>query len=461
MTRRPSFPVVLLPALVLALAWGPTAAAGARYTGRAGSSSPVVTLGPRLTAGAGVTVTTPPAGLSIEYPVMAAQLGSGPCPPPALTAELQRLGSPHLQLAGQSQDFTVPGQSSASLPPNWENLTSYPLTPEFWTRLHCLLSVARAPLTVGLNVRRGQLAWAEGIAAAARATATNGLSFSLGNEPDLYYLPNFASLTKPQAGEEQAAVNLYLQAAGYIRAATGGAPLIGPELSTPAHWRAALPRVIAGLGLQTVGAHMYPLTVCRTPRTATISGLLSAGVGEAPQRIAWVAHAAAAAGKAAVISEANSVSCGGKPGVSDSRASAVWAIRFVLSALASGFSEVRFHFSGNSYDPYYTRGGEVVRRPLETAMAALNHWLPAGATVRYVPVRGLVASAIATPAGSSLLILDNENSKPTTVLLTGYTGKGVQSFAAGGSRPQLVAVKGSPARRRAVIPSEDVLAVTF
>ena len=36
--------------------------------------------------------------------------------------------------------------------------------------------------------------------AGAQSAATNGLDFSLGNEPDLYDLPNYSSLDKPQAG---------------------------------------------------------------------------------------------------------------------------------------------------------------------------------------------------------------------------------------------------------------------
>ena len=74
-----------------------------------------VTLTPAL--GAGAAVTMAPVGLSLEYPVMAADLGSGPCPPAALIAELLRLGSPPLALAGASQDQTAPSGSAAARHP--------------------------------------------------------------------------------------------------------------------------------------------------------------------------------------------------------------------------------------------------------------------------------------------------------------------------------------------------------
>ena len=80
---------------------------------------PTLTLSASLTSGPGVAVAHSPVGLSIEYPLMAADLGTNPCPPPALTAELQRLGSPRLSLGGQSQDFTSPAPP-ASPPPSWE-----------------------------------------------------------------------------------------------------------------------------------------------------------------------------------------------------------------------------------------------------------------------------------------------------------------------------------------------------
>ena len=128
---------------------------------------------------------------------------------------------------------------------------------------------------------------------------------------------------------------------------------------------------------------------------------------------------ARAAGVPAIISEANSVSCGGQPRVSDSPASAVWAVRFVLSALKTGFQEVRFHFSGGAYDPFALRGAELVARPLESALVALNQWLAPGSSLRTVSVRGLVASFVTTPAGASLVILDNERAQARPVVLRG------------------------------------------
>src|SRR5271166_2997169 len=185
-------------------------------------------------AGPDVQVTMPPVGLSLEYPVMAQDLGSGACPPAALVTELIRLGSPPLSLGGQSQDFTAPAGALSRPFVAWEQGTTYSLPADFWSQLHCLLSATKDPLTAGINARIGNPSWAAQMVAGAQSAATNGLDFSLGNEPDHYYLPDYSSLDKPQVDEEAVAVKLYLEVAGYLLPALGGAPVIGPELSEPA-----------------------------------------------------------------------------------------------------------------------------------------------------------------------------------------------------------------------------------
>ncbi len=361
----------------------------------------------------------PPVGLSIEYPLLADDLGAGACPPPALVAELLQLGSPPLALAGESQDMTYPSGAPAGPAPNWEGATLYSLPASFWSQLHCLVSDAKDPLTVGLNLKSGELSWATQMVTAAQSAATNGLEFSLGNEPDLYELPDYAALANKLSDQEDlAAINLYLQLAAYLRPAVGSLALIGPELAAAKHWQSQLPGVIAELHEQTVGVHLYPFSACKDPRAATLAGLLSAGAAESPRSLAWVVADASAAGVPAIISEANSVSCGGIAGVSNSPASAVWAVRFVLSALKTGFHEVRFHMSGGPYDPFFVRGEEVVARPLESALVALNQWLPVGSSLRTASTaKGLVTTAVSGDPGGPGLILDNERARARTVVL--------------------------------------------
>ena len=424
-----------------------------------------VTLTPSVT-GAGVPVTMAPAGLSLEYPTMAQDLGAGACPPPALVSELQALGSPPLALAGDSQDLTAPSGALSGAPASWETATLYSLPSAFWSQLDCLLSATRDPLTVGLNAKMGEPSWAAQMVAGAQSAATNGLDFSLGNEPDLYYLPNYASLSRPLGGKEAAATGTYVQVATSLEQAVAGAPTIGPELARPAHWRGALPRVIAALHEQTVGVHLYPLTACTTRKAVAIGGVLSAQAADAPRGLAWVVADAAAAHAVAIISEANSASCGGVAGVSDSPASAVWAARFVLAALKTGFQEVRFHFSGAPYDPFVVRGEAVLARPIESALVALNQWLPVGATLRTLSgVRGLVASAIGEPAGTSepaggtMLILDNERAQARAVVLRGAHAVRIQTLTPVRAGLQTVQVGAHRGQIKLTVAPNSVVAI--
>ena len=299
------------------------------------------------------------------------------------------------------------------------------------------------------------------VAGAQSAAAGGAVDFSLGNEPDLYYLPNYAALDKPAPEEEAAAVNTYLQIATYLQPALDGAPVIGPELARPAHWQRELPRVIGALHEQIVGVHLYPLTSCSTPKAVTLGGLLSAQAANTPHSLAWVVADAAAGQAQAIISEANSASCGGVAGVSDSPAAAVWAVGFVLSALKTGFREVRFHFSGGPYDPFLVRGEEVLARPLESALVALNQWLPVGASLRTLAtVPDLVATSVTEPTGATLLILDNERPHAQAVVLRGASSVSVQTLSASRTGLLSTSLVSPHARIRLAVAPNSVLAVT-
>jgi hypothetical protein len=470
--RRHSRGLTLLALTIAVTVMGSSTASGATVSaarhgskGRAHHPKIVpseVALSQALVTTPGAQVTMQPVGLSMEYPLIAGFLGSGGCPPASLVSALQALGSPPLSLEGDSQDETAPSGALVSPAPNWEALTTYSLPGDFWSQLHCLLSVTRDPLTVGLDARVGQLSWAEQMAAGARSAATNGLAFSIGNEPDLYPLPDYAALDEPETNEESIDVDDYLQIVSYLAPALNGEPLIGPELARPAHWQASLPRVIATAHEQTLGVHLYPLSACETPRAVTIGGLLTSEVAESPSKLAWVVADANAAKVPAVISEANSASCGGVSGVSDSPASAVWALRFVLDALETGFREVRFHFSGDAYDPFAISAGGTLTRPIDGALVALNQWLPVGSTLRGLGgVRELVATAVGQPSGGALLVLDNRLGKARPVVLRGALNVHLQEFTAASAAAlgeQLSAVHG---RIDLSIPPNSVAAISW
>jgi hypothetical protein len=131
----------------------------------------------------------------------------------------------------------------------------------------------------------------------------------------------------------------------------------------------------------------------------------------------------------------------------------------VLSALKTGFKEVRFHSSGGPYDPFIVHGNEVLARPLQSALVALNQWLPVGATLQTVAgVRGLLATAIGASASGPQLILDNETSKPQTIVLRGAPSVRLEVLSPAAAGLQSAQVSSPSGSIKLVVASNSVLA---
>jgi hypothetical protein len=357
--------------------------AGRRSPAHAGRSSPPHFPPPPnpLTPGRSALVRESPFGLSIEYPLLERALGPGPCPSAGLVSTLRELGSPAIRIGGDSQDLAGPTAAY-----------HYDIPPSFWTALGCLARETGVQVTVGLNFATNSLAGQRAtIAAAQNAIGASQLDFSLGNEPDLYtishIIPNEPGFIVPSFRSPPWTAGAFAREWQARRAQLGAIHLEGPDLAGTG-WRARIEQTLREDPPSQVDAHGYPTVApCgKSGLSATAAHLLSihASVGMA-EKLSWLAQTAHSIGRPAVISETNSASCGGRPGVSDAPVSGVWAIRYVIASLLTGFAQVRFHSAGTSYDPLVFDpthpGGAVTLRPLGRALLFLHHWLPAGARV--------------------------------------------------------------------------------
>lgn len=376
-----------------------------------------------LTPGRSALVSESPFGLSIEYPLLERALGSAPCPPPALVATLRELGSPTIRVGGDSQDLAGPTPAYR-----------YHLSPAFWAALGCLARETGVAITVGLNFASGTLAGEQAtIASAEQAIPASQLSFSLGNEPDLYtiahIIPNEPGFLVPSFRSPPWTPARFFGEWQARRTQLGPLRLEGPDLAGTS-WRAATEEALRADPPSQVDAHGYP-TVAPCGKgglSATTAHLLSphASVGMA-EKLSWLARLAHSIGRPAVISETNSASCGGRPGVSDAPVAGVWAVRYAIAALLAGFQQVRFHSAGTSYDPLvYNPDGSVTLRPLGSALLFLHRWLPLGARVLAVSrdpevlavkvVRGgetsLIVSSFAAKRHSFALALSGAGTRP-------------------------------------------------
>jgi len=350
-----------------------------------------------------------PIGFSMEYPLLEQALGAGPCPPAPLARLFRELGSPPVRIGGDSQDLA--GPTSAY---------HYYVPATFWPVLGCFARETGSQITVGLNFAQSSIEDERAtIALAQQNIPAAQLSFSLGNEPDLYGeshpLHSEPGFTVPLERSGSWSAAEYAQQWTSRRDELGAIRLEGPDLAGNT-WKAQIAQLLFADPPDQLDAHLYPTSACGVGPPATSARLLNRHSSvEVVKERRWLVVGAQAVHRPAVISEANSASCGGKPGVSDAPVASIWAVRFVLAALLEGFQQVRFHSAGTSYDPFtFNANGSVTPHPLASALYFLHHWIPVGATITsYVPT---APSASSTELfGASIT-----RGRSTSVILTSF-----------------------------------------
>ena len=401
-------------------------------------------------AGVVATIGAAPIGLSVEYPLLERDMGQTACPPAAFVTALRGLGAPVLRIGGDSQDQTAPAGTPPA--PGVSDLEQ-----GFWSRLGCLERETSLPIVVGINLASGEPAWAAQIAAGARsAVPAARLRFELGNEPDIYgarvpWSNGGALLHSPMP------FAVYLSRARAARAELGrGAQLEGPDFAS-GRWVAQVPSLANALALNAIDTHFYPLAACTSGETVSAAELLSRAVqAKLFERISLVRDARAAR-LPAVVSEANSVSCGGVAGVSDGAAAAVWGARAVLEALRAGFASIRFHSSGGRYDPFTVAGSEVTPRPLYLALRAIGPLLVPGARLEWIPgAHALNGMALATPRTT---FLSNYGSAPLWVSVSARDSALVVTVADSGPVVSRRTLHASGGRARVELPPDSFVAI--
>lgn len=236
-------------------------------------------------------------------------------------------------------------------------------------------------------------------------------ALEIGNEPDLFSghlynvpLPDGGVALVRERDAGYGMTGIIDDTVAYVRAfaavpAVKALPLAGPAVNdAPSLLR--LPSYASSLSAIEPGeprfltAHIYPTNTCPgTPSDGgdwgSIPNLLSVEAFDRWTRFVGEGVAAAAdAGLQLRIGESNSSACGGAPGVSNTVASALWGLDFLLSVAELGARGVNFHGPGSAadYAPIATSGtdaGGPQAQPLYYAMLAFDQtaagrqWLPA------------------------------------------------------------------------------------
>jgi hypothetical protein len=342
----------------------------------------------RVTSG---TVRTIPAGfvgLSMETDGLTTA-GGPPGPFDPVLAQLIRNLSPSarpvLRIGGESTDYSWWPVAKMPRPRG----IHYALTPAWLGEVRDLARATDARLIVGINLKSAsrRVAATEASALVTGIGSRSILGLEPGNEPELYRTLPPLNRSRPEQSTAQRVAAFGRLFAAVTDRLPGGA-LAGPSIGSD-KWLPYLgsflrhnPRV----RLATV--HRYPLKHCERTTTNSISALLSdassRGLALSLRASVRVVHAS---GRALRLDEFNSVSCGGEAGVSDTFASALWALNTSFEMLRVGVDGINVH-----------------TRPL--SLSQLFNLSRTGSTWR-AAIRpeyyGLLAFAMTAPAGSRLL----------------------------------------------------------
>jgi hypothetical protein len=200
----------------------------------------------------------------------------------------------------------------------------------------------------GLNLGQGTKENAAVEAAAAfRILGPRLVAFQIGNEPD-----SFRNRYRPASYGPADYLKEWNEFHDAIVAATPGAKFAGPDISNKLPYLTAFAEEAPKhKDVILLTGHYYAMGPAGSP-DATLEQLLEADPKLATMHqhnLPAIADAIKAAGLPFRMSEGNSCWDGGKPGVSDTLASALWCADMMLRFAAMGWSGVNLHSGGNGF----------------------------------------------------------------------------------------------------------------
>jgi hypothetical protein len=225
------------------------------------------------------------------------------------------------------------------------------------------------------------------------------LTFELGNEPDLYASRRYGTgLARPEGYGVPNWLREFRRRARILRRAAR-VPLGGPGSCCHDEFPGALTRLLRTTpGVKLATFHQYFGTNCGgiTPASrefATIRRLLgNQRLGEVAIRYFKAVRRARRFRRGVRITETNTVTCAGKPGVSDTFASAVWAPTYLMLLAAVGVKGVNFHTVGTVYSPFVfgwtpETGWLGEAKPLYYGLLMFSRTVANGARILPAPTR--------------------------------------------------------------------------
>jgi hypothetical protein len=346
--------------LAVALALGCLGVAVASGTSASGTPVSVSISATRV----GKPVSSGFVGLAFEFRSVPAFIGRDPrSPNPVIVQLIRNLAPgqrPVIRIGGESTDrawWPVPHMRRPY------GITE-DLTPSWLRSARTLVNAVGGRLILGLNLEanRTTITQTEGRALIGGIGRAQIQAVEIGNEPELYTVVPWYELnhgkvvpwyhkrqgTPVLARKPGYDVATYTGELSRYRRVVPGVPIAAPSTGSY-KWLTQLPSLLsAEPNLSMVTFHRYGLNGCvvdrASPEYPTISNLLSPfasrGIMNGVGGFVALAHAH---GLPFRIDEMNSVTCGGRHGVSDTFASALWVIDTLFQMAGDGVDGINIH----------------------------------------------------------------------------------------------------------------------
>ena len=378
--------------------------------------------------GAAVTVTVDPAspgasipggflGFSYEASALSdstfLRVGDG-----VLLQLYKNLGSGFIRVGGNSSDELVWTGGVRTLSTGSDSLTT--------TDVDGFCAFARLtgwPVLFGLNLGNYNVSKAS----AEAQYVSNGLqgslyAFQIGNEADLFHENGLRTAAYTYANFRQEWESYF----NAVRGALPTVPFAGPDVADNQTWIDSF-AVEEHARVRLIDGHFYRTGPASSP-SITYETILTPDAG-LPTYLGTLGKASSAYALGFRVSECNSVYDGGKTGVSDVFASALWALDYMWTVAEAQGEGINFHGgTGGAYSPVVRTSGAWSARPEYYAMLAFK----AGAQGALLPAQtsagALNVSAYASQSGGAeyVTLIDKDVQPVAFTIQPGRTVEGVQ-----------------------------------
>lgn len=311
-----------------------------------------------------------------------------------------------LRIGGNTSEFTVWSSNAPAAAPEGavgpdtgsRKLSQFTITAEAIRNLAMFVKAVDWQLIYGLNLGKGTPEQAaEEAVAVSKAAGRSLIEFQIGNEPDLFHRNG----QRPADWRFSDYFAQWKQFANAVRKAVPDARLAAPDVASNVEWIVEFAKQGASEIIELSG-HYYAEGPPQNP-AMNIERLLHPSA-RLERNIPIIQQASRESGKPYRMTETNSCYGGGKAGVSDTFASALWGGDYMLQLMQAGFVGINFHGGGEGhYTPIASRGrADFSARPVYYGMLLAGQFAGAELVRCTLNANGMNATAYAATTSSEV-----------------------------------------------------------